>query len=120
MSSTAKLATALAALVLAATAVAGCTVATAPQTADPTPKPTVSATPTPTYLTELPEWARENSRWLIYPDGFECYGTEGCANDYRAFFGEPGPVLPEGVEYYEPARHDCVVVQPASVDCTAG
>ena len=34
---------------------------------------------TPTYLTELPDWAKEgNPVWLVYPDGFECVGTEGC------------------------------------------
>ena len=74
-------------------------------------------TPSPSYLTELPEWARENSTWLVYPDGFECSGTEGCPNDYRATFGEPGPVLPEGVEYYDSAKHDCVLVAPAGKDC---
>jgi hypothetical protein len=61
---------------------------------------------------------RESTPWLIYPDGFECGGTEGCPNDYRALIGEPGPVLPEGVEYYDPAKHDCVVVAPLGVDCT--
>ena len=117
MSRTAKLVVALTALVLAGTAIAGCTATTAPQTVDPSPKPTVSATPTPTYLTELPAWAGEISVWLIYPDGFKCSGTEGCPNDYRASFGEPGPVLPERVEYYDPAKHDCVVVRPADVTC---
>lgn len=59
-------------------------------------------------LVELPEWALETVPWLIYPDGFKCTGTEGCPNDYRAVFGEPGDVLPEHVEYYDPAVHDWV------------
>jgi len=118
MSSTANLPATLAGLVLAATALVGCTATTTgAQAADPAPKPTASATPTPTptYLTELPGWAE--GTWLVYPDGMECYGTEGCPNDYRAFFGEPGPVLPERVVYYDPAEHDCVLVQPADVTC---
>lgn len=77
----------------------------------------VSATPTHVYPTELPEWAQGQQVWLIYPDGFQCGGTEGCPNDYRALIGEPGPVLPEGVEYYDPAKHDCTVVAPLGVDC---
>ena len=59
-----------------------------------------------TPLTELPEWAQTGTVWLIYPDGLQCEGTEGCPNDYRAAFGQPGDVLPEGVEYYDPAKHD--------------
>ncbi|URC17888.1 membrane protein [Microbacterium phage Endor] len=68
---------------------------------------------------ELPELAQQypDSTWLIYPEGFRCYGTEGCPNDYLAIGGEVGPVLPEGVEYYDPAKHDCVLVQPADVEC---
>lgn len=116
MSRTAKLSTTLAALALGVAALAGCT-ATMTSQADPTSTPTASVTPVPNYLTELPEWARENQVWLVYPEGFECSGTEGCPNDYRAFFGEPGPVLPEGVEYYEPAKHDCVIVAPLGADC---
>ncbi len=118
MRSKAGLTTTLAALVLATSAVAACSGSPAPQAAPPSPTPT--ATPTPEYLTELPEWARVSSPWLIYPDGFECSGTEGCPNNYRASFGEPGPVLPEGVEYYDPAKHDCVVVQPLGVNCMTG
>lgn len=117
MSSATKLTLTLATLALAATTLVGCTTAaTAPQAADPSSKPTASPTPTPTYLNELPEWA-QGTTWLIYPDGFECWGTEGCPNSYRDTFGEPGPVLPEGVEYYDPAKHDCVLVQPADVTC---
>lgn len=112
----AKLTTMLVALASTAIALAGCTDMTAPHTASPSP--TLIATPTPTYLKELPEWARDSTPWLIYPDGFECFGTEGCPNDYRALIGEPGPVLPEGVEYYDPAKHDCVVLAPVGVDCT--
>ncbi|MFB7892611.1 hypothetical protein ACFC1I_10465 [Microbacterium sp. NPDC056044] len=75
-------------------------------------EPAASATPpagaTPGEdepLTELPAWAR-GTTWLIYPEGFRCSGTEGCGNDYVATFGEPGGVLPDGVEYYDPATHD--------------
>lgn len=117
MSRTTKLAPALAALVLAVAALAGCTATTAAPAAAPTSTATVAPTPTPTYLTELPAWAREYNLWLVYPEGFKCSGTEGCPNDYRSSFGEPGPVLPEGVEYYDPAKHDCTFVAPAGVDC---
>ena len=41
-------------------------------------------------------------------EGFVCSGTEGCPNDYRAWFGEPGAVLPEGVEYYDSTVHTWV------------
>lgn len=116
MTRTAKLAPALAMLVLAVAALAGCTATTGPQAA-PTSTATVAPTPTPTYLTELPAWALDSIPWLIYPDGMECSGTEGCPNDYRAFFGEPGPVLPDDVEYYDPAKHDCKFLAPAGVDC---
>ncbi|CAH0149938.1 hypothetical protein SRABI121_01229 [Microbacterium sp. Bi121] len=116
----AKPATVLAALALAVTALTGCSAVDAP-TADPAPTSTADPTPTPTYLTELPDWAKEgHALWLIYPDGFKCGGTEGCPNDYRALIGEPGPVLPEGVEYYDSAKHDCVVVAPLGVDCFTG
>lgn len=99
----------VAAGLLVALALAGCTAEPSPQAAEPTPTPTATATPIPNYLTELPAWAREgNALWLVYPEGFKCWGTEGCGNDYRAFFGEPGPVLPEGVEYYDPAKHGWV------------
>ncbi|WP_435528095.1 hypothetical protein [Microbacterium aurantiacum] len=57
-------------------------------------------------LTELPAWAQTGTLWLVYPDDLRCQGTEGCPNDYRAAFGEPGETLPPGVEYYDPARHD--------------
>ncbi|AZH79157.1 MULTISPECIES: hypothetical protein [Microbacterium] len=111
----AKFATTVAALALAVTALAGCAASTTPQSADSTP--TVSPTPTPDYLTELPQWAANTTPWIIYPDGFECYGTEGCPNDYRWHFGEPGPVLPEGVVFYDPAVHDCVEVRPLGMEC---
>ncbi|WP_350352752.1 hypothetical protein ABS642_07015 [Microbacterium sp. A8/3-1] len=111
----ATLTTTLAALLLATGALAGCADTTAPQAAPPWPTP--APTPLPEYRTELPEGALASVPWLIYPDGFECGGTEGCPNDYRAHFGEPGPVLPDGVEYYDPAKHDCVVVAPVGVDC---
>jgi len=111
MTRTSKFVTAVASLALAS-ALAGCTITAAPPTVDPAPQ----HTPTPTYLTELPEWA-QGTTWLIYPDGMECWGTEGCPNDYRALIGEPGPVLPAGVEYYDPAKHDCKFVQPADVTC---
>lgn len=106
MPSTAKLTATMAALILATTVLAGCAATTTPQAAEPTATPSASPTPTPTYLTELPKWALGTGMpWFIYPDGFECAGTEGCPNDYRAAFGEPGPVLPDGVEYYDPAIH---------------
>jgi len=111
----ARLTNTAAALVLATSALAGCAGSTAPQAVPPSPIP--AATPTPEYVTELPEWARGPALWLIYPDGFECFGTEGCPNDFRALIGEPGPVLPEGVEYYDPAKHDCVVVKPLGMKC---
>jgi hypothetical protein len=100
----------LAALVLSAAALVGCSAAPAQPVAGATPTPTVSPAPTPSYLTELPEWALGTGMpWFIYPDDFECFGTEGCPNDYVAFFGEPGPVLPDGVEYYDPAIHGDMV-----------
>ncbi|BAJ74558.1 glutamine phosphoribosylpyrophosphate amidotransferase [Microbacterium testaceum StLB037] len=55
---------------------------------------------------ELPDWAEGSGPWIIYPDGFECQGTEGCPNDYRSLIGEPGDVLPLNVYYYDPAKHD--------------
>ncbi|WP_426320015.1 hypothetical protein [Microbacterium sp. E-13] len=112
---TIKLTPALAAIGIGIAALAGCATTSAPQT-EPSETPAVRATPTPTYLTELPEWAK-GTTWLIYPAGMKCSGTEGCPNDYRALIGEPGPVLPEGVEYYDPAKHDCKIVQPAGVTC---
>ena len=84
----------------------------------PSSSPIPSATSTLQYVTELPEWARASTPWLIYPDGFRCRGTEGCPNDFRALIGEPGPQLPDGVEYYDPATHDCVIVAPLDVTCT--
>lgn len=57
-------------------------------------------------ITELPAWAQESRPWIIYPEGFRCQGTEGCPNDFRALIGEPGDVLPDGVEYYDPAKND--------------
>ena len=83
-----------------------------------TPEPVETPTPTPTPATqpEMPGWAQE-MHWLIYPDGFECAGTEGCPNDYVSTFGQPGDVLPENVEYYNPEKHECTVAHPAGVDC---
>lgn len=96
----------------------GCTATTAAPAGAPTSTTTAAPTPTPTYLTELPAWAKEMSLWLVCPEGFKCSGTEGCPNDYRSPFGDPGPVLPERVEYYDPAKHDCTFVAPSGVDCT--
>lgn len=107
---------ALAALALAVGALTGCTAAAAPQAEDSS-TPVASSMPTPATRPQLPEWARGNSDWLIYPEGMECEGTEGCPNDYRAFFGEPGSLLPEGVQYYDADKHDCVLVQPLGVTC---
>lgn len=117
MSITPKISTTLAILALATAALAGCTATTTTQAADPVPTSTADPTPTPDYVTELPDWAKGDAIWLIYPDGFKCSGTEGCPNDFRRLIGEPGPVLPEGVEYYDSAKHDCVVVGPLGVDC---
>lgn len=62
------------------------------------PKPT--ATPDP-VVTELPEWAKNPGQvWIIYPEGMECHGTEGCGNSFRHLIGEPSWPLPENVEYY--------------------
>lgn len=72
--------------------------------------PTESAAPEP--LTELPDWALESTPWIVYPEGFRCMGTEGCPNDYRAAFGEPGTPLPVHVEVYDPERHDGRLVWP--------
>lgn len=57
-------------------------------------------------IPELPEWAKASGPWIIYPDGFECQGTEGCPNNFRSLIGEPGDVLPMNVYYYDPAKHD--------------
>lgn len=57
-------------------------------------------------IPELPQWAKQTSPWIIYPDGFQCQGTEGCPNNFRSAVGEPGEVLPAGVFYYDPAVHD--------------
>jgi hypothetical protein len=99
------LAAGLSAFTLAACAAPGDTAA-APVTATAKPSPTT------TTVSELPEWARVSSPWLIYPDGMECVGTEGCPNDFRALIGEPSDPLPEGVEIYDPERHDGRVVFP--------
>lgn len=115
-----KLAPTLAALALVVTALAACSATDTPA-ADPAPTSTAEPTRTPNYVTDLPDWAQEgNPLWLVYPEGFECEGTEGCPNDFRALIGKPGPVLPDGVEYYDPAKHDCVVVTPLGVDCFTG
>lgn len=116
MSRIAALTRNLAALALAAGALAGCAATSAPDaapTSSTAPTEAASAaspSPVPTwaYLTELPEWARESGPWIVYPEGFECAGTEGCPNDYRASFGLPGPTLPEGAEYYDPVKHSYV------------
>lgn len=98
----------------------------APPLIDQVAAPT-SAAPTPTAtppITELPAWAQESRPWIIYPEGFRCQGTEGCPNSFRSAFGEPGDVLPDGVEYYDPAKHDYdptdrtnrFIVMPAPAD----
>lgn len=111
----ATLSTIVAAAIVVACGLTACAGTTAFQTVPPSATP--PASPTPTYLSELPEWARTSGPWLIYPDGFRCSGTEGCPNDYRALIGEPGPILPEGVEYYDPEKHDCVVLHPLGKTC---
>ena len=55
---TSKLAATVTCLVLAATALAGCATTPTP-TADSAVDPVERATPTPSFLTELPEWAKE-------------------------------------------------------------
>lgn len=76
--------------------------------------PTLS--PTRDDAPQMPDWASE-MHWLIYPEGFQCGGTEGCPNDYVLTFGPPPAVLPDNVEHYSPAKHDCTFVQPAGVTC---
>lgn len=108
---------------VAVLALAGCATNTAETAEVPAahvaaeaPVETPEATPSPAAQPEMPGWAQE-MHWFIYPDGFECAGTEGCGNDYVSTFGEPGPVLPDNVEYYDPEKHECTVVFPAGVDC---
>lgn len=103
----------IAALIIAA----GFTVVYSPAAALPA-TPTQQADPAPEVhsMPVLPEWA-QGQMWIIYPEGFQCAGTEGCPNDYLTIGGEVGPVLPEGVEIYDPSKHDCVIVQPAGVTC---
>ncbi|MDR7111034.1 hypothetical protein J2X03_000898 [Microbacterium trichothecenolyticum] len=117
MSLATKIITGAAAAVVAGIVAFAVVPAVATNTAAPSPAeatPTQELTPATAIdgaadadapLSDLPEWAK-GTTWLIYPDGFECEGTEGCGNDYVAIFGEPGDVLPEGVEYYDPAKHD--------------
>lgn len=104
---------ALAGLALAVAALAACV--SPPKLSESSPVPVADPMPTPTSgnvtetpLTELPEWARDGTVWIVYPEGFMCSGTEGCPNDYRAWFGEPGAVLPKGAEHYDPAVHTWV------------
>lgn len=59
-----------------------------------------------------PAWVYETT-WIIYPEGTECWGTEGCGNDYRAWFGEPGEgPLPDNVVMYDEALHGRMVHGP--------
>jgi hypothetical protein len=110
----AKITTTLAGLSLAVASLAACAASAEVSGFSPQPDSTPTSTPTDADnaaevpLTELPEWARESVPWLVYPEGFTCTGTEGCPNDYRVWFGEPADVLPEGVEYYDPAVHTWV------------
>lgn len=93
---------------------------------EPTAATPTATVPSPTgtpAITELPAGAKESSPWIVYPKGFRCQGSEGCPNDFRAAFGEPGDVLPAGVEYYDPAKFDYdpaepnrFVVMPAPAD----
>lgn len=53
----------------------------------------------------LPEWAKESLPWIVYPPDYECWGTEGCGNDYVAFFGPVTGELPEGVVYFNQEEH---------------
>ncbi|QDF15995.1 hypothetical protein H3N89_gp30 [Microbacterium phage MonChoix] len=83
---------------------------------EPTPATPTQGAPIVEETPELPEWA-QGQLWIIYPEGFQCVGTEGCPNNYLSIGGEVGPVLPEGVEYYDPEKHDCYIVQPVGVTC---
>lgn len=91
--------------------------ACAPTTqAAPVETPATVSNPTPTAsapITELPAWASADDQlWIVYPDGFECGGTEGCPNDFVATFGEPADPLPEGVAYYDAECMDGRYVWP--------
>lgn len=105
-----RLAAAVGVTLVFATPLAACAAESAPQPTAPQAASTAAVAPSPRPLTELPAWAQQGSVWLIYPDGLTCTGTEGCPNDFRAVFGEPGPVLPDGVEVFDPAKHDWVAV----------
>ncbi|BFM23899.1 hypothetical protein [Microbacterium sp. che218] len=105
MTPVAKITVSLAALALLA-GITACapTPASAPaavETSTPTPEKTPS-------LAErsLPQYVPDGSLWLVYPHGFQCESTEGCPNNFVAAYGTPSYPLPEGVEYYEPAKHD--------------
>lgn len=86
----------------------------APVEAAPTPTPEQTTWPLPAdqIVYELPEWAQTGSPWLVYPEGFECYGTEGCPNSFTHLIGTPSDPLPAGVELYDPERHDGRFVWP--------
>ncbi len=81
----------------------------------PTPEAAPAAvetfTPAPEKTVTLPErsfpeYVPDGSLWLVYPMGFTCQGTEGCPNNFVAAYGTPSYPLPEGVESYDPAKHN--------------
>lgn len=57
-------------------------------------------------------WAQTGTLWLVYPEGMECKGPEGCPNSFTHLIGTPSDPLPEGVVYYDPACHDGWMVWP--------
>lgn len=73
----------------------------AAETSTPTPEKTSSAPER-----SFPEYVPSDMLWLVYPAGFQCQGTEGCPNNFVSTYGDPGSVLPEGVEYYDPIKHN--------------
>lgn len=84
-----------------------------------TPEPTASPEPTrwplpaDQIVSELPAWATEvDMLWIVYPDGFQCTGSEGCPNDFRSLIGTPSDPLPDGVAYYDPECMDGRYVWP--------
>lgn len=96
-----KLTATVTGMTLVVGAIAGCSAAHGSGHAAAGAAPHAPSTSAPT-ATPLPNWA-QGTTWIVYPKGLKCAGTEGCPNDYRAIFGEPGSVLPKGVRLYDPA-----------------
>ena len=88
---------------------------TAEAVAAPTasPSPTTWPRPADEVVSELPAWAAEpDVLWIVYPEGFECMGTEGCPNSFTHLIGTPSDPLPEGVAYYDAECMDGRYVWP--------